>query len=58
MSVDIVQNLAKSLKAHYTTPLSDSEAKEAAGNLCGFLSLLMEIDKEHGITRPKTGERP
>ncbi len=27
------------------------EAQEAASNLLGFMELLIEIDREHGITR-------
>jgi hypothetical protein len=43
--------LTESIQALYPSSISDVEAKEAASNLLGFMELLMEIDREHGITR-------
>lgn len=49
-------NLAESIKNLSAAPLSYSEAKEAAGNLLSFMELLIEIDKEHCVSRPNQCE--
>jgi len=39
------QSLSKSIEKLYDCPLSRKEKHEAASNLIGFLSLLIEIDQ-------------
>ncbi len=46
------RNLADAIKRLSPTPMSDDEAAEGARNLTGFFELLIEIDREHGITSP------
>lgn len=46
-------NLTESIKSFYPHHISDAQAGEATSNLLGFFELLIEIDREHGITSPK-----
>jgi hypothetical protein len=46
-------NLTESIKSLYPNPIADAEANDAASNLLSFFELLIEIDREHGITSPK-----
>lgn len=49
-------DLSESIKSLYPSPISGAEANEAASNLLCFIELLIEIDREHGITRPHGSE--
>ncbi len=51
-------SLTESISALYPVPISDAEAQEAAGNLLGFLELLVEIDSQHKAASCKSEGRP
>lgn len=48
--------LIGSIRRLYATPISDTDAKDAAGNLLGFMELLVEIDREHKAAAGNEGQ--
>ena len=51
-------DLAATICSLYPTPISDTEAQEAASNLLGFMELLVEIDTQHKVAASKYEVQP
>lgn len=47
------QQIRDEIAIHLPTSLPHAQANDAASNLFSFFELLIEIDREHGITSPK-----
>lgn len=54
--VNTSNKLSDALSTLYSVPISDTDAREAANNLLGFMELLVEINGQHGLVSPENGK--